>query len=137
MATPQHEPLKQGLAYYNSTISQTPTSHKNYNLPPRADGMSTMSRSGAGSRQGFRQTQDYGNLAEIQSTGSLRAKSRDVDDATSLFNYVSKGGPGSKQGGKSILYRMHGKPKKTLNIMDGSNRYRQTQDVQRFNEDFD
>lgn len=73
----------------------------------------------------------------MQSTGSLRAKSRDFDDAASLFNYVSKGGPGSKQGGKSILYRMHSKPKKTLNILDGSNRYKQTQDVQRFNEDFD
>jgi hypothetical protein len=41
---------------------------------------------------------------------------------------------------KSILYRMHSKPKKTLNILnDAGSRYgsRTGQDVQRFNEEFD
>lgn len=77
-------------------------------------------------------------MHEIQSTGSLnRGKSRDIDnDAASLFNYMPRGTPGKNA--KSILYRMHNKPKKQLNILDGSSqRYLKNSDVQRFNEDFD
>lgn len=49
---------------------------------------------------------------------------------------MPRGTPGKNA--KSILYRMHNKPKKQLNILDGSSqRYLKNSDVQRFNEDFD
>ncbi len=133
MNSPQPEPMKQGLAYYNSSLSQTPTASNKFHLPPRGDAASTMSRSGTGSRQGFRVQPEFplqNNLNEVHSSASIRAKSRDFgqDDAASMFNYMPRATPNKNT--KSILYRMHNKPKKTLNIADNSSqRYRQNADV--------
>ena len=81
-----------------------------------------MSRSGTGSRHALRM-QDYTNaqqLHDVQSVASIRAKSRtgEADDTASLFNYMPRGTP--SKSGKSILYRLHNKPRKQLNIIDGN-----------------
>lgn len=82
----------------------------------------------------FSNTQQYNELQK-SSTGSLRGKSKGPeDDAASLFSYGPRASP--SKGGKSILYRMHNKPRKQL-IIDGNSRYKASQDVQRFNEDID
>lgn len=136
------EPLKQGLQYYAS-VSQTPTAasskFQSMNLPPRGDGASQLSRTKKGLKLG---DGTYGGMNE--STGSLnRGRNAEFDESGSLFNYMPKGASPSKST-KSILYRMHNKPRKTLNILNeqgsaGGSRYgsRGGQDVQRFNEDFD
>ena len=105
------------------------------NLPPRGDATSQLSRTKKGLR-----------LGEGESTGSLnRGRNADFDESGSLFNYMPKGASPAKST-KSILYRMHNKPRKTLNIVNdqvsngGGSRYGSRgagQDVQRFNEEFD
>lgn len=60
----------------------------------------------------------------------------EIDDTASLFNYIPRGSSPAK-GNKSILYKMHKHPRKTLNIVDGGSKYGRVQDVQRFNEEFD
>ena len=136
------EPLKQGLQYYAS-MSQTPTAasskFQSMNLPPRNDAASQLSRTKKGLKLG---DGTYGGVNE--STGSLnRGRNAEFDESGSLFNYMPKGASPAKST-KSILYRMHNKPRKTLNILNeqgsaGGSRYgsRGGQDVQRFNEDFD
>jgi hypothetical protein len=128
--SPHNNQYKQGMSLYSS-VSQTPTGVTNkfqsMNLPPRADGSHTLVRSGNGSRKALRM-QEYVNphLQENQSTGSLRNHSKDIDETGSLFNYIPKASPSSK---KSILYRMHNKPRKQLNILDGGSKPKGPQDV--------
>ena len=107
------EPLKQGLQYY-ATMSQTPTAastkFQSMNLPPRGDATSHLSRTKKGLKLGD------GHMNE--STGSLnRGRNAEFDESGSLFNYMPKGASPSKST-KSILYRMHNKPRKTLNILN-------------------
>ena len=61
-------------------------------------------------------------LHDVQSVASLRAKSRsgEADDTASLFNYGPRASP--SKNGKSILYRLHNKPRKQLSIIDGNNK---------------
>jgi hypothetical protein len=85
-----------------------------------------MSRTGQ-SRQALR-IHDYSNTMQNfdnQSTGSLRAKSREggEDAASQLFNYIPRQSP--QKNGKSILYRLHNKPRKQLNIIDGNMKVKQ------------
>lgn len=72
-----------------------------------------MSRSGAGSRLHMKDYQNP-NLFDMQSTTSLKGKSKDIignaDETTSLFNYAARSSP--SKNAKSILYRLHNKPKK-------------------------
>ena len=126
--------MKQGLEFY-ATLSQTPTAastkFQSIALPPRADGsQSTMGKS----RKGLGLRQEFG---EYNSTNSLtRGARNEIDETASLFNYMPRGSSPAKSN-KSILYKMHKQPRKTLNIVDGSSKYGRAQDVQRFNEDFD
>lgn len=136
------EPLKQGLQYYAS-MSQTPTAasskFQSMNLPPRGDATSQLSRTKKGLKLG-----DGYYAGMNESTGRLnRGRNAEFDESGSLFNYMPKGTSPAKST-KSILYKMHSKPRKTLNILNeqgsaGGSRYgsRGGQDVQRFNEDFD
>ena len=81
----------------------------------------------------------HDGINDFNSTTSLNRMQggrNEVDDTASLFNYMPRGTSPSK-GNKSILYKMHKQPRKTLNIVDGSSKYGRAQDVQRFNEDFD
>jgi|LauGreDrversion4_2_1035121.scaffolds.fasta_scaffold1999772_1 hypothetical protein len=106
-------------------------------LPPRADGtQSTMgkSRKGLGLRQEL-----AGTINDFHSTSSLnriQGARNEIDETASLFNYMPRGSSPAKST-KSILYKMHKQPKKTLNIVDGGSKYSRPQDVQRFNEEFD
>ena len=133
--------MKQGLEYY-ATLSQTPTAastkFQSMALPPRADGShSTMGKSRKG--LGLRQELSTGNINEFHSTSSLNkfhGARNEIDETASLFNYMPRGSSPAK-GNKSILYKMHKQPRKTLNIVDGGSKYGRAQDVQRFNEEFD
>lgn len=79
------------------------------NLPPRGDAASQLSRTKKGLKLG-----DGIN----ESTGSLnRGRNAEFDESGSLFNYMPKGASPAKST-KSILYRMHNKPRKTLNILN-------------------
>lgn len=93
------------------------------------------------SRKGLGLRQDFTNGNDYQSSNSLNRaqgmRTTDIDETASLFNYIPRGTSPAKSN-KSILYKMHKQPRKTLNIVDGgSSKYGRAQDVQRFNEDFD
>jgi hypothetical protein len=74
----------------------------------------------------LKQELGYGGLNDYQSTSSLNrlqgARGGEIDETASLFNYMPRGSSPAKSN-KSILYKMHKQPRKTLNIVDGTSKY--------------
>lgn len=67
---------------------------------------------------GLRQEHEYHSTSSINRQGGNH---NEIDDTASLFNYMPRGSSPAKSS-KSILYKMHKGNRKTLNIVDGSNK---------------